>query len=127
MTSGTFATRKPSNDLRFPKSSRILTRADFRRVYDQGTRLPSASFTAFILARPDLSRPRIGFTTPKALGNAVVRNRLRRRLREAVRLELPAWRQPFDVVFNARRSLLNTPFAALCDEIRKVFGQCVSY
>lgn len=88
--------------------------------------MPSSSFTLFWLPRPELSHPRVGFTTPRALGSAVVRNRIKRRLREAVRHELPAFPQPIDYVFNPRRKLLDSPFPQLRAEVRKVFARCAN-
>ncbi len=127
VTSATSATRRPSNGgLRFPKSSRLLARADFRRAYDNGNRLPSSSFTLFWLRRPELSQPRVGFTTPRALGGAVVRNRIKRRLREAVRHELPGFPLAVDYVFNPRRKLLESPLPELRAEVRKVFARCAN-
>lgn len=127
MTSATSASPRPSSGgQRFPKSSRLLARADFRRTYDNGNRLPSSSFTLFWLTQPELSHPRVGFTTPRALGGAVVRNRIRRRLREAVRLELPSFPRPVDYVFNPRRKLLDSPFPQLRAEVRKVFAKCAN-
>lgn len=64
--------------------------------------------------RRDEARPRVGFTTTKKLGNAVVRNRIRRRLREAARLTLPAIAQPgFDYVLIGRAGAADRPFAEL--------------
>jgi ribonuclease P protein component len=64
---------------------------------------------------------RFGFTTGKAIGNAVVRNRVKRRLREAVRL-LPlagGW----DVVVNARRGSSEASYADLAGEVRTLLGR----
>ena len=47
---------------------------------------------------------RVGFTVGKVLGGAVERNRIKRRMREAVRLSWPACERPMDVVFNPRKS-----------------------
>ena len=113
---------------RFPKSSRLLNRSDFRRVYDQGSRYASRLFAAFYLdcatmpARP--AGPRIGFTVPRALGKSVKRNRIRRRMREAVRLDLPLMGPQWDVVFNPRRSVLDAPFAEIRSEVRKLISRC---
>jgi ribonuclease P protein component len=64
--------------------------------------------------RKDEARPRVGFTTTKKLGNAVVRNRIRRRLREAARLSLPAIAHPgFDYVLIGRAGAADRPFAEL--------------
>ena len=54
--------------------------------------------------------PRIGFTVGKVLGGAVERNRIKRRMREAVRLSRPAAKAPVDVVFNPRKSVLTLAF-----------------
>src|SRR5579872_5376637 len=71
----------------FPKSVRILRSKDFRRVYDHGTRYAGPYFTAFYVRLPESGTgPKIGFTAPRGLGGSVVRNRIKRRLREAVRL-----------------------------------------
>ena len=61
-------------------------------VYDLGTRIAGPLFAAFCLCRPEFDGPKIGFTVPRALGNAVVRNRLRRRFREAVRFRISTGR-----------------------------------
>ena len=64
--------------------------------------------------RKDEAKPRVGFTTTKKLGNAVIRNRIRRRLREAARLTLPAIARPgFDYVLIGRAGAADRPFAEL--------------
>ena len=109
----------------FPKSARLLKRGEFRRVYDQGSRVTSSSFALFFAARTsDPGGPRIGFTTPRAIGKAVVRNRIKRRLREAVRLEMPQLTVPVDYVFHPRRSILNVEFPFLRREVVRIFRKC---
>jgi len=76
----------------FPKSSRLLSRADFEPVYRLRCKAGDGTLLVFALcnARPGT---RIGLSVSKKLGNAVVRNRLKRLLREAFRLtqhDLPA-------------------------------------
>ncbi len=64
--------------------------------------------------RKDEANPRVGFTTTKKLGNAVIRNRIRRRLREAARLTLPEIAHPgFDYVLIGRPGAAKRPFAEL--------------
>src|SRR4051812_48206874 len=61
----------------FPKSRRILRRRDFRSVYDEGVRYSCPFFTAFSLrVAEQVEGPKIGFTLPRAIGKAVVRNRI---------------------------------------------------
>ena len=66
----------------------------------------------------------MGLTAPKAVGNSVIRNRLKRRLREAVRLNLSHLGPEWAVVFNPRKSALNVPFDALEREVNRVFSKC---
>jgi ribonuclease P protein component len=117
----------------FPKSSRILSRGDFRRVYDQGFRYSSRLFAAFCLDRSSpavndqRARPpgaRIGFTVPRAVGKAVQRNRIKRRMREALRYHLPLIGPQWDVVVNPRRAVLDAPFAEVRNEVRKLVNRC---
>jgi ribonuclease P protein component len=111
----------------FPKSRRILKTAEFRRVYDHGFRFTTRLFTAFCLAHANQHRatgPRIGFTVPRALGPAVRRNRIRRRIREALRVVLGAIAPHWDIVINPRRSVFDAPFSALEAEVRELVNRC---
>jgi ribonuclease P protein component len=106
----------------FPKSVRLLRSSDFRKVYDH-----CPLFAAFCLAEPDanaMGRRAVGFTTPKALGKAVVRNRIRRRVREAARLELESLSAGWSIVFNPRRKVLDCIFTDLRHEVKRLFIRC---
>ena len=120
---------------RFPRTARLLRHADFERVYKQGRRHFSASLTVFYWPRPEARTPitgtapgsptaglRVGFTVGRALGGAVQRNRMKRRLREAVRMTLPAAAIAADVVINPKKSLLSTDFAAVRSEVTRAFA-----
>ncbi|MDI4666084.1 ribonuclease P protein component [Xanthobacter autotrophicus] len=83
-------------------------------------RAGAASFLMQGRDRGDAGTIRVGFTVTKKTGNAVVRNRIRRRLREAVRRVLPeAGQAGFDYVLVAREAALRTPFDALVREIER--------
>ena len=104
----------------FPRTARLLRHSDFERVYKQGRRHFSSQMTVFYLRQGE-SGARIGFTVGRVLGGAVARNRIRRRMREAVRLERMRLTVPVDVVINPKKSVLTAPFQALVDEIAKAF------
>jgi ribonuclease P protein component len=109
----------------YPRGIRLLRHADFERVYKQGRRHFSASLTAFYMPRqPDANGVRglrIGFTVSRALGGAVQRNRMRRRLREAVRLCRPATLPDVDVVINPKKVVLAAEFEGLLNEVQRTF------
>ena len=110
----------PGKRSKFPRSVRLLKHADFERVYKQGRRHFATHMTVFYLPRLEADSVRVGFTVGKVLGGAVVRNRMKRRLREAVRLHgmVPAG---MDVVINPKKSLLTAAFVDVQREIRRAF------
>ncbi len=123
--------RKPakasgSGALGFPSSSRILRSADYRTVYDKGIRVSGPLFAAFCLARDTEgeSGVRLGLTTPRALGGAVVRNRIKRRFREAFRIHRAEFGPQWDIVINPRRAALMAEFPEIERGLRKVIEKC---
>jgi len=121
----------PKKAARFPRAARLLRHADFERVYKQGRRHFSACMTVFYWPRLEgdvatrAGAPyglRVGFTVGRALGGAVQRNRMKRRLREAVRMTRPAASVAADVVINPKKSLLTTDFAAVRNEVARAFA-----
>lgn len=95
----------------FPKTARLLRRAEFTSVRQGGLNFADGPLAASFKPRePAPVRPgipgavaRVGLTVSSKVGGAVVRNRVRRRLREAVRLELSTL-PPVDLVIVARAS-----------------------
>ena len=63
----------------------------------------------------------MGFTVGRVLGGAVQRNRMKRRLREAVRLTMPVSAPGADVVINPKKSLLTAEFDSVVNEVRQAF------
>jgi len=123
-----------------PRSARLLRHADFDRVYKLGRRHFSPSMTVFYLQRQSLPQTgsteiaptkraapavapgfRVGFTVGRALGGAVDRNRMKRRLREAVRMCRPLGGANADVVINPKKVLLKTDFSKIVDEVGRAF------
>ncbi len=123
----------PKETARFPRSARLLRHSDFERVYKQGRRHFSSSFTVFYWPRPEVQTEptragapalhglRVGFTVGRALGGAVQRNRMKRRLREAVRISFPLTEIAADVVINPKKLLLTADFAAVLNEMNRAF------
>ncbi len=116
----------------FPRAARLLKHCDFERVYKQGRRHFSPHMTVFYLrqaegAAPETGLPerssRVGFTVGCVLGGAVERNRIKRRLREAVRrrrssLELGLEGTcAVDVVINPKKSVLTLEFSLVLEEV----------
>lgn len=114
--------------LAFGRDSRLLKHADFQRVYEQGRRQFSANMTFFYLLDPALAGAHVGFTVGRVLGPAVVRNRIRRRMRDAVRHNLPTLDGELqtrqlgaEVVINPKKSALNAEMEKLRGEVAKGF------
>ena len=104
-----------------PRSGRLLRHADFERVYKQGRRHFSTHMTVFYLGRAEGEELRVGFTVGRVLGGAVERNRMKRRLRESVRLTRPASGIAADVVINPKKSLRAAEFSDLMTEVSRAF------
>jgi ribonuclease P protein component len=116
---------------------RLRKHADYQRVYRAGRKQFARNIAYFYALRSTTPEPhppcetvgpRVGLTVPKALGNAVARNRIKRRLREAVRHALPLLHAPVDLVLHPRRVVLEMEFAQLEREVaglfRSVQGAC---
>ena len=102
---------------------RLRNRSEFRAVA-RGRKVTRPGFVLQALATADAPRgPRFGFTVTKKTGNAVVRNRIRRRLREAVRLSAAGIAMSgVDYVLIGRRAALTLPFDRLVDDLRSGLG-----
>ena len=101
-------------------AGRLKSRPQFLAVR-KGEQRKGPLFLLEVLNRdePDTA-PRVGFTVTKKHGNAVERNRMRRRLREAVRLSAQFAMKPgHDYVIVARRDLLNAPFERIGRSLRE--------
>ena len=73
-------------DRSFPPTRRLRTPADFRRVFDHGKSASDGRLVVYAVTN-ELGRMRLGLSVSRKVGNAVVRNRWKRRIREAFRLQ----------------------------------------
>jgi ribonuclease P protein component len=96
---------------------RLTQRADFVAAAS-GIKAHAEGFVVQRRDRGDTAPPRVGFTVSRQVGNAVERNRVRRRLREAVRTSAaPLMQAGSDYVIVGRRASLVLPFARLVDDL----------
>ena len=102
----------------FPKDRRVRKRAEFLRIQQTGSRVMLPSAIVLIVARADDGPARLGITVTRKFGNAVARNRAKRRLRAAASQLLPLLgRGGHDYVLVARGTTVARPFPALLSDI----------
>jgi ribonuclease P protein component len=106
------------------RGARLRKHADYQRVYKASRRYSSQSMSYFFREREGDGasiQPRVGLTTGRVLGGAVQRNRIRRRMRAAVRMYLSQLPAHVDVVLHPRRSVLEIEFERLAREVSRIF------
>ena len=106
-----------------PRLERLKKRQEFLRTAARGKRAaqPGLVLQALAVSEPSL---RLGFTVTKKIGNAVVRNRARRRLKEAARLTLPGLAlSGWDLVLIGRDATAERPFPLLIEDLRGALRQ----
>lgn len=105
----------------FPKSLRLRRSAEFQKVYAGGAKKVSRSFVLFAMPN-GLDHSRFGLTTPRKLGKAHDRNRVKRRVREILRTSRRSIPAGFDFVLNPRRSALDGKLEDLRTELVALLG-----
>ena len=111
------ASDTPRHD--FPRAARLVRRSEYDAVYREGRRRTSREFAVFLRAN-GLDESRFGWSIKKALGSAVKRNRIRRRIREIVRLHRQEISPGWDIVIHPRTSVATAEFAGLTAELLKL-------
>jgi ribonuclease P protein component len=111
--------------LSLPRACRLVRRSEYDAVYREGRRRTSREFTAFMRSNA-LGLSRFGWSIKKALGSAVRRNRIRRRLREILRLHLQEIAPGWDIVIHPRSSVATADFLALTRELLKLLPSTAS-
>jgi ribonuclease P protein component len=106
-----------------PNDFRLRKHADYQNVYQQSRKHFSPSMTYFFADRPAglRSGPRVGLTAGRVLGKAVERNRIKRRMREAVRLHVAGLTRNVDVILHPKRLVLTAEFTRLENEVSHIF------
>jgi ribonuclease P protein component len=112
---------------------RLRKHADYQRAYKAAGRKQFGKLMAYFAApraadtRSETPGPRIGLTVPKALGGAVQRNRIKRRMREAVRMHVALLGgQAVDIVLHPKKQVLDAEFTAIEREVGILFRAIAS-
>ena len=93
-------------------------RAEFERIQGKGERVDTRHFVFVLAAQLAPGQPRLGITASRRIGNAVVRNRAKRLVREAFRATGELWPRGIDVVVIVRKPLGELKLPAVLDEWR---------
>jgi ribonuclease P protein component len=108
--------------------ARLRRHADYLRAYAAARKRQSASMSWFLapqipgaaVPRHSPTGPRVGLTVGKVLGKATERNRIKRRMREALRRHVNLLPEGFDLIFHPRRNVLTMEFTKLEAEIVRI-------
>jgi ribonuclease P protein component len=109
-----------------PEPVRLTRRAEFLHAAAKGRKAPMPGLVLQVLPRNDNGPVRLGFTVTKKIGNAVIRNRTRRRLKEAARLVLA--QHPVsgvDLVLIGREGTAKRDFVTLQDDLRRALARAL--
>lgn len=107
---------------------RLRRHADYQRAYAAGRKRQSQSMSWFFAPQQASGAdaqagPRVGLTAGKVLGKAHERNRIKRRMREALRRHVALLPEGFDLILHPRRVVLTMEFAKLEAEIVRILNQ----
>jgi ribonuclease P protein component len=128
-------TSLPHTDQRQPlrqslTGARLSKHADYQRAYAASRKRQSSSMSWFLAPQPtsgyaaeSLAGPRVGLTVGKVLGKAHERNRIKRRMREALRRHVELLPAGCDLILHPRRTVLTLEFKKLEAEIVRILQQ----
>ncbi|MGC1463466.1 MAG: ribonuclease P protein component [Terracidiphilus sp.] len=107
--------------------ARLRKHADYQRAYANSRKRQSGSMSWFLASQsPDgtcIAGARVGLTVGKVLGKAHERNRIKRRMREALRRHVEMFPAGFDLILHPRRTVLTMEFAKLEAEVVRILQQ----
>ena len=112
-------------DERFPKSLRIRKRAEYLEIQSEGAAVHTRLFVGLVRVTADRAGTRLGITTTKKIGGAVVRNRTRRRVREAFRRNRSVLPDGVDLVVVAKRAATESTARAIADDLAELGRRAV--
>ena len=99
--------------------NRLKKRYQFNYVYKSGEHY-SGEHIVLYTASSKTKNIKVGLAVTKKVGHAVVRNKIRRRLREIVRKQLPKLKQNYNIIIVAKENITEAGFEQLCFELNKL-------
>jgi ribonuclease P protein component len=115
---------RPESGSSLATPGRLTRRSEFLRAAAKGCKAPMPGLVLQALPRDDQGPARLGFTVTRKIGNAVIRNRTRRRLKEAARLVLAEHPvSGVDLVLVGRATTRGRDFSALQDDLRRALAK----
>ncbi|SEM83371.1 ribonuclease P protein component [Lihuaxuella thermophila] len=102
---------------------RLKRRNDFRRVFRAGESFANRQFVVYVFRRTEPGPSRIGISVSKKLGKAVVRNRIKRLIKEVTRHWIPVMKPRTDIVIIARMPAKDLDYHQIKSSLRHVFAR----
>ena len=109
----------PPTDQGLPKNRRLRKRTEFQKVYEEGERVSGRLFTLFLRRSSTDAPGRFGMTVSRKVGRAVVRVRVKRLLRESIRMCWELFPAGSEAVFHVRPLMRDADFAAVQFEVKR--------
>lgn len=97
-------------DKLIPKKYRLKKKGDFQKIFEHGKSFAGPYFVLYLKKKEEQRPSRIGFAVSKKMGTAVLRNKLKRKLREAIRPLIPRVKENYDIIVVARSRLKKISF-----------------
>lgn len=94
------------------KKYRLRKNIEFKKVYSHGRNYWNRNLVLYI-KRNGLEETRVGYTITKKIGNSVVRNKIRRRMKEIYRLNFPNIKEGYDLIFICKRNVVGLSYKEL--------------
>ena len=111
----------PTSETCYKKIERLRVSYQFKRVYDKGRRYNSPLFTFFVIKNNE-PVSRLGVTVTRKVGNSVERNRCKRILREIFRQNKKLLIDHYDLVFNVKKAMIQTPYQEVLTEYLRLMN-----
>jgi len=106
--------------------NRLKKRYQFNYVYKAGEHFSSENCVLYT-ASSKTKNIKVGFAVTKKIGHAIVRNKIRRRLREILKKQLPNLKQNYNIIVVAKESIVDAPFDQLTIEIEKLLKKAALF